>query len=116
MPMVATSPSMRSHSWSEVNSVVMMILWLLPSALVGVGNEGGGGDATREPLGPDLGENLRADGGERSGQIAHCDRRVQARAEPARRDRADLLGRGCICKQRRTLAHGGAALRLQADA
>jgi hypothetical protein len=32
MPMVATSSSMRSHSWSVVNSVVMIILQGLSSA------------------------------------------------------------------------------------
>ena len=49
-------------------------------------------------------------------QIAHRDRRIEARAEAARGDRADRFGRSRVGKQRRAFAHRRAALRPQADA
>ena len=54
--------------------------------------------------------------GERRRQIAHRDRRIEARAEAARGDLADRLGRSRIGKQQRAFAHRRAAFRPQADA
>ena len=48
------------------------------------------------------------------GQIPHRHRRIDAGTETARGDRADLLGRGRIRKQRRAFAHRRAALGPQA--
>src|SRR6185369_10903680 len=113
MPTVATSPSMASHSWSEVYSVVVI---LKSSAFVGVFHEGHGGDRERQSLAAHLGEQAGAERAQCGGHVAHRDRRVQARAEAARCDRSDRRG-GCrIRKQQRALAHRRAAFRAQADA
>src|SRR5450756_1272881 len=98
MPMVATSPSMRSHSWSDVNSVVMIFLrrfWILAfanSAFVGVGNERHGRDPQRQALPAQFGEYGAAHDRLWRRQIAHRHRCIQARPEAAGGDRADLLG------------------------
>ena len=63
----------------------------LSSAFVSIGNEGHGGDAQRQALPAHFGEHLRAGGGERGRQIAHRDRRIEARAEAAGGDLADRL-------------------------
>src|SRR6266536_2698764 len=108
--MVATSPSMRSHSWSEVYSVVMKFpLALARLAFVSIGNEGRRGDLQRQPLPAHFGEYRGADRSERGGDVAHRDRRIEARTEPARRHLADRLGRGAVGKQRRAFAHRRAA-------
>src|ERR1700678_660628 len=115
--MVATSPSMRSHSWSEVYSVVM----INPSAFtsstfVCVGNKGHGGDPQRQALSAQFGKYQSARGGMRGRQIAHRDRRVDAGAESARGDTADLHRGGGIREQRRAFAYGRAAFGLQPNA
>src|SRR5438128_411162 len=110
--MVATSPSMRSHSWSEVNSVVMK----LPLAFIGVGNEGHGCDQQRQALAAHFGKDLRAESRSRRRQIAHRDGSVEARAKTARGDLADGLGRRRIGKQAGAFAHRRAAFRPQANA
>src|ERR1700722_13699186 len=115
--MVATSPSMRSHSWSDVYSVVM----INPSAFtsstfVSVGNKGHGGDPQRQSLPAQFGKYQCTDGGVRSRQITHCDWRVDAGAESTRGDAADGLGGGCIGEQRRAFTHRRAAFGLQPDA
>src|SRR5260370_8326855 len=104
--MVATSPSMRSHSWSEVNSIVME----LPLAFIGIGNEGHACDLERQTLSAHFGEYGCADGGERRRQIAHRHRRTEARAKAAGRDLADGFGRAPVRKQRGAFPHRLAAL------
>src|ERR1700741_4905725 len=98
--MVATSPSMRSHSWSEVNSVVMEF----PLAFVGILDERRGGDLERQALAAPFREHGGADDCNRRWQVAHCDRRIEARAKAARCDLADRLARRRIRKQARALA------------
>ena len=61
-------------------------------------------------------ENLRAVGGKRCWQIAHRDRRIEARAEAARCDLADRLAGGGVREQQRAFAYRRAALGPQADA
>src|SRR5690348_3347738 len=99
--MVATSPSMRSHSWSVVNNVVMRSPLALgaflnsafaSSTFVSVGNEWHRRDHERQALAAHFGENFCADGSERDRQIAHRDRRIEDRAESARRHLADGVG------------------------
>src|SRR5882672_10401397 len=87
-----------------------------PLALVGIGNEWRARDLERQPLAAHFAEYGGADGRARSGQISHRDRRIEARPESTRGDRADLLGRGGIGEQWRAFAHRRAAVRLQADA
>src|SRR6266436_3497051 len=110
--MVAISPSMRSHSWSEVNSVVME----LPLAFIGIGNEGHACDLERQTLSAHFGAYGCAEGGERRWQIAHRHRCIEARAKAAGRDLADLLARGRVRKQRCAFAHRRASFRPQSDA
>src|ERR1700743_542265 len=93
--MVAISPSMRSHSWSEVNSVVMENpLAFADSAFVSVGNEGHRRYLERQALPAQFGKYPAADCCMRRCQIAHRDRRIEARAKTTRSDRADLFS-GC---------------------
>src|SRR6478752_8951846 len=101
MPTVATSPSMASHSWSEVYSVVVIVL---SSAFVGVFHERHGGDRERQPLAAHLGEQFCIERARCRGHVAHRDRRIQARAEAARGDLSDRLAAGVIRKQQRALA------------
>src|SRR5260370_40733321 len=103
--MVATSPSMRSHSWSDVNSVVIAN----PLAFVGIGNEGGRRDPQRQSLAAQFGKHQAADC-MRRWQIAHRDRRADAGAKAARGDLADLFGGSCVRKQRYAIADPDAAL------
>src|SRR5260370_33830375 len=110
--MVGTSPSMRSHSWSEVNSIVME----LPLAFIGIGNEGHACDLERQTLSAHCGEYGCADGGERRRQIAYRNRRTEARAKAARSDLADGFGRARVRKQRCAFAHRRAAFRPQSGA
>src|ERR1700678_3841375 len=99
--MVATSPSLGSHSWSEVYSVVM----INPSAFtsstfIGVGNKGHGSDPQWQSLAAQFGEYQFARRRVRGRQITHRDRRVDAGAEAARGNAADLHRGGGIGKQR----------------
>src|SRR5450755_3206176 len=116
MPMVATSPSIRSHSWSGVNSVVMKNpLAVASSTFVGVGNEGHRRYLQRQPLAAHLGKYGGTEGCVRRRQIAHRDRRIEAGAESARGDLADRLSGSGVRKQRRALAHRRTAFGFQAD-
>src|ERR1700722_10358749 len=95
--MVATSPSMRSHSWSDVYSVVM----INPSAFtsstfISVGNKGHGGDPQRQSLSAQFGKYQSAHSRMRGRQITHRDLRVDAGAEAAGGVVTDGLGGGCI--------------------
>src|SRR3954454_5098109 len=110
--MAATSPSMRSHSWSEVNSVVMKC----PLAFIGVGYERHGCDLQRQALAAHFGEDLRARSRKRCRQIAHRDGGIEARAKAARGNLADGLGRRRIRKQAGAFAHRRATLGPQAHA
>src|SRR5271170_7603481 len=103
--MVATSPSMRSHSWSVVNSVVMTD----PSAFIGVGNERHRRYLQRQALPAHFGKYESDWLGERRGQIAHGDRCIEAGAESTRSNRADLFGGGRVREQGCAFAHRGAA-------
>src|ERR1700722_17448900 len=95
--MVATSPSMRSHSWSDVYSVVMINpSAFTSSAFIGVANKGHGGDPQRQSLSAQFGKYQLVRVGMRNRQITHRDRRVDAGAEAARGDRADLFRRCSI--------------------
>src|SRR5512147_1190273 len=109
--MVATSPSMWSHSWSEVNSVVMNN----PLAFIGVGNEGHGRDLQRQALAAHLGEDICAVGRKLRRQIAHRDRGIEARTKAAGGDLTDRLAGGGVREQQRAFAHRRAALRKQSD-
>src|SRR5256885_15889030 len=113
--MVATSPSMRSHSWSEVYSVVMKFP-LARLAFVSIGNERRGGDLQRQPLPAHFGEDRGADRSERRGDVAHRDRRIEARAETARCHPAHLFGGGAVRQQPRALAPPRAGFGPPADA
>src|SRR5262249_43467022 len=113
MPTVATSPSIASHSWSEVYSVVVIVL---SSAFVGVFHEGHRGDGERQTLPAHLRKEFCVERAQARGHIAHRDRRIQARAETARGDLSDRLAACVIRKQQRALAHRCAALGKQADA
>src|SRR5260221_10289683 len=104
--MVATSPSMLSHSWSVVNKIVMR----LPSAFIGVGDEWHGCDLQRQALAADFSEDLCARCREGRRQIAHPEGGIEARPKTARRDLADRLGRGPVPKKPTPLAHRGPAL------
>src|SRR3984957_12782074 len=115
--MVATSPSMRSHSWSDVYSVVMINpSAFTSSAFISVGNKGHGGDPQRQALPAQFGKYQSAHSRMRGRQITHCDRRVDAGAEGARGDAADWLGGGRIRKRKRAFAHRRAAFGRQPDA
>src|SRR6476659_3771060 len=99
--MVATSPSMRSHSWSDVNNVVMKLplafeLALARLAFVRVGNERHGCDLQRQALPANFGKNLRLVSGKRCRQITHRHRRIEARAEAAGGDLADRFARSRV--------------------
>src|SRR5262245_57993627 len=110
--MVATSPSMLSHSWSDVYRMVMGF----PSALVGIGDERSGADREWQTLAADFGKKARAAHCELGRHIAHRHRRVQRRAETARGDRTDQLVRGLVGKEWRAFADGRAAFRPQPHA
>src|ERR1700722_2441510 len=95
--MVATSPSMRSHSWSDVYSVVMIDPSAFTSStFISVGNKGHGGDPQRQALTTQFGKYQSACGGVRGRQVPHRDRSVDAGAEAARGDAANLFGGGRI--------------------
>src|ERR1700730_5095413 len=93
MPMVATSPSMRSHSWSEVNSVIMTNpLAFASSTFVSVGDEGHRRDLQRQPLAAQFGKHPAANRGLRRRQIAHRHWHVEARTKATGGDPPDPFG------------------------
>src|SRR5215813_8477405 len=116
IPTVATSPSIRSHSWSSVNfNIAIDLRGSISVAFVAMRNERQITDSQRNPLSAYLAENPLTGRRRVFVDVAHRDRCLHTRAEAAGCDDADRASRNLIRKELGTAAHRHAILDFQPD-
>src|SRR5215813_13477983 len=106
IPTVATSPSIRSHSWSSVNfNIAIDLRGSISVAFVAMRDERQITDSQRNPLSAYLAENLFTGRCRGFVDVTHCNRRLHARRKTAGRDGADRGCRNLVRVEFRAAAH-----------
>src|SRR5215510_7645265 len=117
IPTVATSPSIRSHSWSSVNfNIAIDLCGSISVAFVAMRDERQIADLQRNVLSAYLAENPFTGRCRGCVDVTHGDRRLHARPKAAGRHGADRGCRNLVRVKFRAAAHRHAVLGLQSDA
>src|SRR5215510_8374151 len=116
IPTVATSPSIRSHSWSSVNfNIAIDLRGSISVAFVAMRDERQIADPQRNAFSAYLAENSFTGRGRVLVDVTHRNRRLHARAKAAGRDNADRACRNLVRVEFRAAPHRHAILDFQPD-